>query len=201
MSHAGWLAGLYYAFLGMGWFGIVLLSLLDSSFLVLPFANDFAVIILSSLHHLRFPLYAAAAAAGSTAGCAVMYWLGRKGGQAFIQANVSPQRFERMHKKVSQRGPFMLALPALIPPPFPFRFWVIAAGALEVPRKPFLASLGAMRLLRFFAEGLLALWVGRAIVAWMHRPWFVELIKGLMVLAILASAASLYRLIRSTRRK
>ncbi len=201
MPHPGWLAGLYYGFLGMGWFGVLLLSALDSSFLMLPFANDLAIIILSSLHHLRFPLYAAAAAAGSTGGSAVMYWLGRKGGQAFIEANVSPLRYQRMQKKISQRGPFMLAVPALIPPPFPFRFWVIAAGALEVPRKKFLAALAGARFIRFFAEGLLALWVGRAIEAWLRQPSFIEVIKALMVLAILGSIWSIYELIRSTRRR
>lgn len=199
MAPHSWLVGFYYFFINLGWFGLLLLGVLDSSFLTLPLANDLAVIILSSLHHRRIPLYIAAATVGSLLGCAIMYWLGRKSGEKLIEAHVSTARFKRMREKVAHSGPYMLAVPALIPPPFPFSPWVMAAGALDVPRHKFLGALSAMRALRFGAEAVLALLAGRAVVVWLRRPWFEDTIKGLVVIAVLASAYSIYRLVRASR--
>ena len=193
------MTGFFYFFIHLGWFGMLLLAALDSSFLVLPLANDLAVIILCSLHHARIPLYVAAATAGSVLGCAIMYWFGRKSGQKLIEAHVSSARYKQMEKKVSRTGPFMLALPGIVPPPFPFSPWVMAAGALEVPRTRFLAALAVFRALRFGAEGILVLWVGREVVNWLRRPWFEDLIEFLVVIAVAASAYSIFRLWRSSR--
>lgn len=199
-THNGWLAGIFYFFLHLGFFGLILLGALDSSFLMLPFANDIAVIVLSSLHHGRFVLYAAGATAGSVAGCYVMYMIGRKGGENFIQHHISKQRFEAIRVRVSRRGPYLLALPALIPPPFPFTAWVLAAGALEVPRFKFLSMLTAARFVRFFVEGLIALFVGRAVVRWIQTPFFTHFVEGLVALAMAGSAWSVYRLVQTSRR-
>ncbi len=190
----------YYFFLHRGFWGVFLLSTLDSSFLTLPVANDVAVIVLSSLHHERMWLYALSATLGSILGSYVMYWTGRKGGESFIEAHVSPQRFARMRERVSRRGPFVLAVPAIIPPPFPFTAWLLAAGALDVPRERFMGAIGVMRGVRFFAEGILALFVGRQVVAWLKMPSFRIFIDVLVVIAILASAYSILQLVRSTRR-
>jgi len=195
----GWLAGLFYFFVTRGAPGLFLLGVLDSSFLMLPFANDVAVILLASLHHAHLLLYVLAAMLGSVAGCWIMYWVGHAGGENFIRAHVSPQRFKRLHDAVKRKGPVLLAVPALIPPPFPFSAFVLGAGALEVPQRPFLSMLAAMRFLRFLAEGLAALYFGRRIVAWMQTPFFQHFIQGLMVLAILASAYSIFRLVRTSR--
>ncbi len=199
MAPHGWLAGLFYFFINLGWFGLLLLGALDSSFLTLPLANDLAVIILCSLHHERIILYVAAATAGSLIGCAIMYWLGKKSEEKLIEAHVSPERFQRMRATVARRGPFMLALPGIIPPPFPFSPWVMAAGALKVPRNRFLIALAGFRALRFGAEGVLAIFVGRRVVAWLRTPWFEDLIKFLVVVAVAASAYSIYRLWRASR--
>ncbi|MHB8733969.1 MAG: YqaA family protein [Terriglobales bacterium] len=198
--HSGWLAGFFYFFLRRGGLGLLLLGVLDSSFMTLPFANDVAVIILSSLHHERILWYAGMAALGSVAGCYVMYWVGRKGGESFLQTRMSAQTFKKMRERTAQRGPILLALPGLIPPPFPFSAWVLAAGALDVPRERFLVTLGGVRLLRFLAEGMLAFWVGRRVVFWLQTPNFQHFIQVLMGLAFLGSAYSIVTLVRSTRK-
>lgn len=196
---SGWLAGIFYIFIRAGAPGLFLLGVLDSSFLMLPFANDVAVIVLASLHHNRFWLYAVAATLGSVVGCWIMFEIGHAGGETFIRTHVSKERFERLQKAIKRKGPVLLAMPALIPPPFPFTAFVLGAGALEVPRKPFLSMLMAMRFVRFIAESIAALYFGRRIVHWMNTPGFRWFIDGLMVIAIVGSAYSVYRLVRTTR--
>lgn len=195
----GWLAGLFYFFVGMGAPGLFLLGALDSSFLMLPFANDIAVIVLVSLHHERLLLYILAAMLGSLVGCWVMYAIGHAGGEAFLRANMSSQRFDRLQKSIGKKGPVLLAVPALIPPPFPFTAFVLGAGALEVKQTPFLATLAAMRFLRFLAEGIAAMYFGRGIVRWLNTPTFHVFIEILMGIAVLGSIYSVWRLIKSTR--
>lgn len=195
----GWLAGLFYFFVGLGAPGLFLLGVLDSSFLTLPFANDIAVIVLVSLHHERLLQYVIAATAGSVAGCWIMFCIGEKGGESFIRSHMSPQRFERLHAAIGKKGPVLLAMPALIPPPFPFTAFVLGAGALEVKRAPFFLMLTAMRLARFLAEGIAAIYFGRGIVKWLDTPGFHLFIQILMGIAILASAYSILRLVKASR--
>jgi len=195
----GWLAGVFYFFIGMGAPGLLLLGALDSSFLTLPFANDIAVIVLVSLHHSRLLLYVGAATLGSLVGCWIMFRIGHAGGENFIRAHMSEQQFKRMQDTIGRKGPVLLAVPALIPPPFPFSAFVLAAGALEVRQKPFLTTLTAMRALRFGIEAIAALYFGRGIVGWLQTPGFRIFIDVLMGLAILGSAFSIYKLVRTTR--
>jgi membrane protein YqaA with SNARE-associated domain len=199
LPHQGWLAGIFYFFVSRGAFGVLLLSALDSSFLMLPFANDIAVIVLVSLHHGRLPLIVGAATLGSLIGCGVMFAIGHAGGENFIRRHMSPQRFEQMQRIMGRKGPILLATPAIIPPPFPFTAFVLGAGALEVRAKPFLMMLTVMRLLRFLAEGIAAIYFGRGIANWLQTPSFRLVIDVLMGLAVLGSAYSVYRLIRTTR--
>lgn len=198
-SGNGWLAGLFYFFIRLGAPGLFLLGVLDSSFLMLPFANDVAVIVSVSLHHDQTVWYVLAATAGSFVGCWILFAVGHAGGESFLRTHISPQRFDRLHKMVSHKGPFLLAVPAIIPPPFPFSAFVLGAGALEVPEKPFLATMALMRFVRFLAEAIAALYWGRGIVKWLQTPTFVTFIRVLMGIAILASAYSIYRMVHTTR--
>lgn len=197
----GWVGAVFYFFFNLGFFGLVVLSALDSSFLTLPFANDILVIVLSSVHHGKFWWYALGATIGSVIGSYVMYWVGLKGGETFIKAHISAAKYAQLHERVSGRAPEILAVPAIIPPPFPYTAWVLAAGALEVPRNRFMLSIGAMRAIRFFAEAILATIFGRGIVKWLSTPSFRYLIYFLIFVAIAASAYSIYRLFRATRRR
>lgn len=195
----GWLDGLFYLFVGLGAPGLFLLSALDSSFLMLPFANDLAVIVLVSLHHQWLLVYVLAATLGSLAGCWIMFAIGHAGGENFIRARMSEQSFHRMQKTIGAKGPVLLAVPALIPPPFPFTAFVVGAGALEVRPTPFLLTLTLMRLLRFAAEAIAALYFGRGIAAWLNTPAFRVFIEILMGIAVLASAFSIWRLVAASR--
>ena len=198
--HGDWFTAVGYFFTHYGAWGVLVLSFLDSTFLTLPLAIDLSVIVLASLHHEGAALFALAATAGSLVGAYLMYWMGRKGGKSFIQAHVSERKFEQIHAQVSGKGPWLLAVPGIIPPPFPFTIWVIAAGALNVPRHPFLWALAVMRAIRFFTEAALAVWLGRGIVAWLKTPTFRYVIDFIVVVAVVGSAYSIYRLVRAARR-
>lgn len=200
MPGGDWFNAVFYFFIHYGAAGVFVLSVLDSSFLTLPLAIDLSVIVLSSLHHTHAPFYALAATIGSVLGAFFVYWVGRKSGENFIESHVSPRKFQQIRAKVADKGPFLLALPAIIPPPFPFTIWVIAAGALEVPRNRFLWALAVMRAVRFFVEAGLAVYFGRGIVEWLKTPTFHYLIDFIVAIAILGSAYSIYQLARTTRR-
>ena len=178
-----------------------MLSALDSSILTLPFANDVAVIVLVSLRRDPFWVYVLAATLGSLAGCWVMFVIGRRGGESFIRAHMSPPTFARMQAAIGRKGPILLAAPALIPPPFPFTAFVLAAGALEVPSAPFLTTLTVLRFARFLLEAVAALYFGHRVVGWLETGSFRLMVDALMLLAIPASAWSLIRLVRATRRQ
>src|SRR5258707_9339812 len=133
--------------------GIVVLSALDSTvFFSLPFGIGAAVIILAArLHELGWivPLLATA---GSTAGAALTFWMGARIGDNGLERWIASRRLKSIRRRVRESGAIALAILDLIPPPFPFTPFVLAAGALEVSAKTFFITLAACRILRFGGE-------------------------------------------------
>ena len=170
---------LFYSFLG--YFltppGLVAMAALDSSLIFfLPLGIDFVLILLSARKPELFWLYATLAAAGSLAGSAVTFWLGRQVGEHGITKLVRPSRLARIQERINARGAYSLALLAVIPPPFPFTAFVLTSGAFRVSAWHFFTTLAGVRLLRFGIEGALAAHYGRGIVGWMKSDifqWFV----------------------------
>ena len=158
---------LFYSFLG--YFltppGLVAMAALDSSLIFfLPLGIDFVLILLSARKPDLFWLYATLAAAGSLAGSAVTFWLGRQIGEHGITKLVRPSRLSRIQERINARGAYSLALLAVIPPPFPFTAFVLTSGAFRVSAWHFFTTLAGVRLLRFGIEGALAAHYGRGIV-------------------------------------
>src|ERR1700682_2601992 len=117
---------LFVFFVHLGAFGLLILGVLDSSFLFLPLGNDLLLVALTVRHHQLLPLYVAAAAAGSTLGCYVLDVTVRKRGRAGIRKMLSAERLKYVEKKIEHRAAVALLVAALAPPPFPFTA-VIAA--------------------------------------------------------------------------
>jgi membrane protein YqaA with SNARE-associated domain len=190
----------YFAFF-VSWWGAFLLGALDSSMLFfLPFGIDAVVIYLSARNHDLFWLYALLAAAGSLTGAAVTFWIGEKAGEHGLERLVSAKRLERMRCKVRDSGAIAMAVPALLPPPFPLTPFILTCGALAMNRWRFFMTFGAMRLLRFGAEATLARVYGRGILRVLQSDGFQLVITGFVVLAVAGTAASAVLLWRSTRR-
>jgi membrane protein YqaA with SNARE-associated domain len=142
-----------------GGLGLFLIAFLDSSVLTFPVINDLLLIDLSVRFPARMPYYAAMATLGSVAGCLFLYYLARKGGEAMFHKHAGP-RAQHIHAWINRNGFLSILVTALLPPPTPFKVFVIAAGALEMPLQTFVLGLLAARGFRFFGEGFLAIRYG-----------------------------------------
>jgi membrane protein YqaA with SNARE-associated domain len=195
-SLSGWLIALFASPLG-----VVVLAALDSTlFFSLPFGIDAAVIIASARHHGAAWIIPLLATAGATAGAGLTFWMGLKIGEKGLDRYAPARRLERIRRRVKDSGAVALAVLDLIPPPFPFTLFVLAAGALEVDVVLFMATLVACRLLRFGVESWLAVTYGRQILGWLDSDLFHDVVLGLTVLALVLTTLSLVQLIRSSRR-
>lgn len=147
--------------LGLGAPGLFLAALLDSSFVSLPEVVDILLIWMTTQHKSRMVLYAASATLGSVVGCLMLYAVGRKGDQ-FIQRRFSPARVERALGAFRRFGLMAVLIPSLLPPPMPFKIFVLLAGAAGISTGRFALAIGIGRGIRYFGEGLLAVWYGDA---------------------------------------
>lgn len=158
-SLISWLYGFA---LALGGPGLFVIAFLDSSFLSLPQINDILVVLMVTRTKARMPYYAAMATLGSMAGCYTIYYLARRGGEAFLQRRVRAHHTERVLAVYRRYGVLALIVPALLPPPAPFKLFVLLAGVAGVRPLPFAFSIGAARGLRYLALGMLAIWYGDA---------------------------------------
>jgi len=180
--------------------GVVVLAALDSTlFFSLPLGIDAAVILLAAHKGRLAWIVPLLATVGSIAGAAITFWMGRKLGENGLERHVSRRRLDGIRRRVRETGAVALAVLDLIPPPFPFTLFVLAAGTLEVDTSTFFVTLGVCRLVRFGAETLLAVYYGPRILVWLQSDVFSDIVGGLIVLAVIASVISVIRLIRSTR--
>ena len=135
------------------------LSFLDSIVLPLPSLNDLLLIDLCIQSPLRMPYYATLATIGSLAGSVLLYFIARKGEEAAFHQKAGSQA-PQIHHWMERNGFVTLLIAALLPPPTPFKLFVLAAGALGMPFRMFLAAMSIARAVRFFAEGYLAVRYG-----------------------------------------
>lgn len=191
----------YAFFYHLGGFGLVGLGVLDSSFLFTPFGNDLLIIALTARHHARMPYYAAMASAGSVAGCLLVDLVCRKGGKEGLKKRVSRKRIEYLERKIGQDAGYALAVASLMPPPFPFTPWVIAAAALQYPRKKLLSVIAVARFARFCIEGTLAVFFGRGILRLARSDQFKYVIFVLLVVSIAGSAYSVYLWVKQSGKR
>jgi membrane protein YqaA with SNARE-associated domain len=180
--------------------GVVVLAALDSTlFFSFPLGIDAVVVILSARLHSTAWVVPLLACAGSLAGAALTFWMGRKIGEKGLDRFVDQKRLTRVRKTTAESGAIALAVLDLIPPPFPFTAFVLAAGALEVRTIAFFTTLTICRLLRFGAEAAFAARYGRHILDWMESDIFHDVVGLFMVVAFALTALSIVKIVRSTR--
>jgi membrane protein YqaA with SNARE-associated domain len=139
--------------------GLFLISFLDSSVLTFPVINDLLLIELSIEHPARMPFYALMAATGSVLGCVLLYFIARKGGEAFFHKKAG-SRGAAIRHWVEENGFVGMLIAALLPPPTPFKFFVFAAGVFEVPLWSYTSAITLARVIRYFGIGYLAVRYG-----------------------------------------
>ena len=168
--------------------GLFLISFLDSSVLSFPIINDLLLIELSMKNHLRMPLYAAMAMVGSVLGCVLLYYIAKKGGEAFFHKKAG-ERGKAIRRWVEKNGFGGMLLAALLPPPTPFKIFVFAAGVFEVPVWSFTGAISLARAIRYFGIGYLAVRYGNDALPFLGRhKWQVAI--GLVIFAGLSYLAS-----------
>jgi membrane protein YqaA with SNARE-associated domain len=184
----------------LSWWGTLLLAALDSSMLFfLPFGIDAVVIYMAARNHELFWLYPTLAMTGSAVGAALTFWFGEKAGEHGLERLVSARRLERMRGKVRESGAIAMALPALLPPPFPLTPFILTCGALAVDRTRFFLTFSAMRLLRFGIEATLARRYGRGILRVLQSDSFQFVVLAFIIVALMGTTVSAALLWRSTR--
>jgi membrane protein YqaA with SNARE-associated domain len=154
---------------------MLVIGALDSSLLSLPEINDYLVVMRVANDHkavIYFPLFAAA---GSVLGCMLLYTLLRRGGQAVLRRRFRAEHIERVERAYAHYGFLAVAVPAMLPPPMPFKIFVATAGTLEYPRWRFMLTVMIARSLRYYIEGTLAIFYGRQVIQFIKDYGFTIL--------------------------
>ena len=147
------------AALALGAPGLFLAAAADSSFISLPEIVDILLIWMVTQHKSRMLLYASSATLGSVVGCLLLYTVGRKGDH-FIARRFSAKRVERTLGVFRRYGLMAVLIPSLLPPPMPFKIFVLLAGVAGISSGRFAMAIVIGRGVRYFGEGLLAVWYG-----------------------------------------
>ena len=187
--------------LSLGGLGLLLLGVLDSSFLVLPWGNDLLVVAMTARQPDldRMVYYAAMSTAGSVLGCLLLDLTMRPLGAQGLEKHLSAKRVSGLKKKVGENAGRALAIASLVPPPFPFTAVVMAAAALQYSRQRLLAIVGVSRMLRFTLLGLLAMRFGERILAWAQNSAVQAVLIALILFCIVGSVASVCGWVGRTR--
>jgi membrane protein YqaA with SNARE-associated domain len=181
-------------FAGLGGLGLFLSAFVDSSFVPLPLVSDLLLMELSSRNPMRMPYYAAMTALGSLGGCIWIYWLARKGGQAYYR-NKQGHPPGRIRRFIQEHPIASVFLPAVAPFPVPFKPFVIAQGVFQVPFATFVIGTLVGRGLLFFFEGYLGARYGEAAKQFLLNQKWVSLavILGLALIFLLVRRISVLR--------
>src|SRR5579862_6641127 len=108
--------------------GLLVVTFLDSSFASLPEIADLLVVYMVTEHKHRLLMYVASATIGSIAGCLALYYVGRKGGEALVRSRFDTLAVEKTMAAFRKHGLMAVLVPSILPPPAPFKIFVILAG-------------------------------------------------------------------------
>jgi membrane protein YqaA with SNARE-associated domain len=159
---------------------MIVIGALDSSLLSLPEINDYLVVGRCYKYPsaaFYFPLFAAT---GSVIGCNLLYTIVRRGGQAVLRKRFPLESIKRVERAYERFGFLAIGIPAILPPPLPFKIFVATAGALEYPRWKFLLTVMIARSFRYYVEGILAVYYGRRVLLFMKD-------NGLVIVSIVGT--------------
>ncbi len=177
--------------------GLFLLSFLDSSILSLPEAVDLLLIVQVVRDKSQLVLLVVCATFGSLLGCLVLYWIGRKGGDAFIRKRFASSRVEKTMATFQHYGVMAVLIPSMLPAPAPFKVFVLLAGAAGISTVRFSTAILIGRSLRYLILGLLAYQFGDRAIAYMRERGTET---SLVVVGLLCLGLAAYVLWKRSRR-
>jgi membrane protein YqaA with SNARE-associated domain len=181
-----WVQEVLIPFLGAP--GIFIAAFLDSSFLSIPEVNDFLMVTSCAAHPERAWLYVSMTTLGSLAGCSALWWLGKRGGEGFLVRRFGPARVQQTRERFKKWDVLALAIPAVLPPPMPFKVFVLSAGVFGIPYRRLAVTLIVARGLRYlFWGGLGIIYGDEALELLRHVDhWFGD--RMTIILTLVAAA-------------
>jgi len=170
--------------MSMGAPGIFLVAFLDSSILSLPEIADLLIIYMVTKRPSLFLLYVGSATIGSLVGCLVLYFIGKKGGAALVHKRFDSAAVGRTLDAFRRHGVMAVLVPSILPPPAPFKPFVLLAGVADISVGRFTAAILIGRGARYSLEGLLALWYGERAMAFMRDHGIQVAIAAIALLVV-----------------
>ena len=174
-----------------GAFGLFGIALLDSALLPLPSGPDLIMITLSTVNPAWMPVYALAATVGSTIGCTMLYLVARRAGDGALK-RVSPKKRERIENLLGRYDMLAIMTPAVLPPPFPFKPFILGAGVFKLKTTRFVVAVFVGRAIRFLVEGWLAIQFGEDALR-IIREHGVKVLIAVGVVLLVLLAVKVYR--------
>ena len=195
--HALW-AYLYDLAQSIGGPALLLVALADSSFLSIPEGNDILIIVLSTGQTWGvMSYYVLMTIIGSVVGCSLLYTVGRHGG-GFVERRLPPHRLKEMWALYARWGIWVVMIPSILPPPTPFKIFVLSAGVFQLPFPKFLALVFMGRSIRYFMWGILGVLYGQS-----AKLFLQDHIRtvGITLFALLLGIIVTYFVVRRRTRK
>jgi membrane protein YqaA with SNARE-associated domain len=168
-----------------GPFGLFAIALLDSALIPLPAGPDVVMILLTIQRPAWMPIYAAAATLGSVAGCVILYYISRRAGRRALN-RFSEAKQARVKSLIDRYDVLSVLIASILPPPFPFKMFVITSGVFRLNVMRFAIAIGVGRALRFLLEGYLAVHYGDQAdeVFKQYFPWIGGALALLIILIV-----------------
>jgi membrane protein YqaA with SNARE-associated domain len=166
----------------LGIWGVFVIAFADSALLGMPVDAIVAAYVYKD--HRRLLFYVLMASLGSALGSIPLYIIGYLGGEKVLRKHISEERFLRIHRSFEEHEFWALMFPGMLPPPMPFKIFVLGAAVFEMRFRDFLAAIFAGRFVRFLTLSLLTLWFGPQIVGLMgtvfrrHFYWVLGAVAG-----------------------
>ena len=189
--YTAWILGLMKV---LGIWGVFVIAFADSALLGMPV--DFVVATYVHQDRARLLLYIAMASLGSALGSIPLYVIGYLGGEKVLRKRISEERFLKIHRSFEQHEFWALMFPGMLPPPMPFKIFVLGAAVFEMRFRDFLVAIFLGRFVRFLVLSMLVLWFGPEIVV-----LFGEIVKGHWAWVLAAAVAGVFLWLALRRKK
>ncbi len=174
--------------------GLLLVAVADSSFLSVPEGNDILIVILSAGKTWeRMAYYVCMTVIGSITGCLLLYAVGRTGGSPLLRRRFSQESIERAERLYKRFGLLTVAIPSILPPPTPFKIFVLSAGVFRLSLPAFVTAVAIGRTVRYAMWGILAVLYGNPVKIYIQQnlPRVGIVLFGALLIVILVAAALL----------